>query len=228
MLDRAPVMDRQDSLRLPLARLLSARLPGDGRAAASGPDYDRLVTTIVDAIRDGRLDAELAALLWLLASRRVAVHVVPGTGADLAAAVRELAAAPDLVTDGPGASIEEVMRQPVPLRPPTGAIVVTGANGRVAAAHLIRPPVRDGAGHVRPQGPAVLAARLEAEDRLEHFAWGVMPELAAESGEKAGDLEAELAERSTFLRALADSGPGDAEATRSALLAWHRHAGAAH
>ena len=63
---------------------------------------------------------------------------------------------------------------------------------------------------------------------LEHFAWGVMPELAAESGEKAGDLEAELAERSTFLRALADSGPGDAEATRSALLAWHRHAGAAH
>ena len=55
-----------------------------------------------------------------------------------------------------------------------------------------------------------------------------MPELAAEAGEKAGDLEAELAERATFLRALADSGPGDAEATRSALLAWHRHAGAAH
>ena len=114
-------------------------------------DYDRLVTTIVDAIRDGRLDAELAALLWLLASRRVAIHVVPGGGADLAAAVRELAAAPDLVTDGPGASIEEVLRQPVPLRPPTGAIVVTGSDGRVAAAHLIRPPVRDGAGHVRPR-----------------------------------------------------------------------------
>ena len=198
------------------------------RLVSRVPDYDRLVTTIVDAIRDGRLDAELAALLWLLASRRVAVHVVPGTGADLAAAVRELAAAPDLVTDGPGASIEEVLRQPVPLRPPTGAIVVTGTDGRVAAAHLIRPPVRDGAGHVRPQGPAVLAARIEAEDRLEHFAWGVMPELAAEAGEKAGDLEAELAERATFLRALADSGPGDAEATRSALLAWHRHAGAAH
>lgn len=186
------------------------------------------MTTIVDAIRDGRLDAELAALLWLLASRRVAVHVVPGAGAGIAAALRELAAAPDLVTDGPGASIEEVLRQPVPLRPPTGAIVVARADGRVAAAHLIRPPVRDGAGHVRPQAPAVLAARLEAEDRLEHFAWGVMPELAAEAGEKAGDLEAELGERATFLRALADSGPSDAEATGSALLAWHRHAGAAH
>ena len=184
--------------------------------------------TIVDQVRAGRLDPELAALLWLLASHRVAVHVVPSGAADLAGAVRDLAAEPALVTGGPGASIEEVLRQPVPLRPPTGAIVVAGANGRVAAAHLIRPPVRDGAGHVRPQGPAVLAARLEAEDRLEHFAWGVMPELAAESGEKAGDLEAELGERSTFLRALADSGPGDADATRSALLAWHRHAGATH
>jgi hypothetical protein len=132
------------------------------------------------------------------------------------------------VTDGPGASIEEVLRQPVPLRPPTGAIVVTGPDGRVSAAHLLRPPVRDGAGHVRPQAPAVLAAWIESEGRLEHFAWGVLPELAAETGQKAGDLEAELDERATFLRALAESGPRDAEATRSALLAWHRHAGAAH
>ena len=201
---------------------------GTGRASGSGPDYDRLVTTIVDLMRAGRLDAELAALLWLLASRRVAIHVVPGAGADLADATRELAAAPDLVTDGPGTSVEEVLRQPVPLRPPTGAIVVTGTDGRVSAAHLLRPPLRDGAGHVRPQAPAVLAARVEAEDRLEHFAWGVLPELAAETGQKAGDLEAELDERATFLRALADAGPRDAEATRGALLAWHRHAGAAH
>jgi hypothetical protein len=185
-------------------------------------------STMVDQVRAGRLDEELAALLWLLASRRVAVHVVPGSGAGLVASVRELAAEPALVTDGPGASIEEVLRQPVPLRPPTGAIVVTGPDGRVSAAHLLRPPVRDGAGHVRPQAPAVLAAWIESEGRLEHFAWGVLPELAAETGQKAGDLEAELDERATFLRALAESGPRDAEATRSALLAWHRHAGAAH
>jgi hypothetical protein len=184
--------------------------------------------TLVDAIGAGRLDAELAALLWLLAIRRVPVHVVPGAGADIAGAVRELAPDPALVTDGPGATIEEVLRQPVPLRPATGAIVVLDSAGRVTSAHLLRPPLRDGAGHVRPQGPAVLAARIESEDLLEHFAWGVLPELAGETGEKAGDLEAELDERATFLRALADAGPGDADAIRSALLAWHSHAGAAH
>ena len=192
------------------------------------PGMTEVDPTIVDQMRGGRLDSELAALLWLLASRRVAIHVVGAAAADLAVAVRDLAADPALVTDGPGASIEEVMRQPVPLRPPTGAIVVTGSDGRVSAAHLLRPPVRDGAGHVRPQAPAVLAAWIESEGRLEHFAWGVLPELAAETGQKAGDLEAELDERATFLRALAESGPRDADATRGALLAWHRHAGAAH
>ena len=182
----------------------------------------------MDAIGDQRLDAELAALLWLLATRRVPIHVVPGGGEVRAAALRDLAPDPGLVTDGPGATIEEVLRQPVPLRPPTGAIVVEDAAGRVTSAHLLRPPVRDGAGHVRPQAPAVLAARVETDDRLEHFAWGVMPEIAATAGEKAGDLEAELDERATFLRALADTGPRDADAIRSALLAWHRHPGAAH
>jgi len=183
--------------------------------------------TIVDLIRSGRVDAELAALLWLLASNRFSVHTVPLGGA-VAAAVRDVAADPVQVTDGPGASIEEVLRQPVPLRPATGAIVVADGDGRVIAAHLLRPPLRDGAGHVRPQPPAVLAAWVDSEGRLEHFAWGVMPELAAETDRKAGDLEAELDERATFLRALAESGPGDADATRSALLAWHRRASAAH
>jgi hypothetical protein len=182
--------------------------------------------TIVELIRAGKVDAELAGLLWLLADRRVPVHVVPPPQ-ELAAAVRELAADPGLVTDGPGTSIEEVLRQPVPFRPATGAIVVTDASGTVQAAHLLRPPLRDGAGHVRPQGPGVLAARLEAEDRLEHFAWGVMPEIAAELGERAGDLEAEASDRAAFLWALAASGPGDREAIRNALGSWHRHAGAA-
>ena len=183
--------------------------------------------TIVDLIRGGRVDAELGALLWLLGSNRVSIHVVPA-GGGLAAAVRDVAADPGLVTDGPGASIEEVLRQPVPLRPATGAIVVTDSDGRVVAAHLLRPPLRDGAGHVRPQAPGVLAAWVESEGRLEHFAWGVMPELAAETGRKAGDLETELDERAAFLAALAATGPGDADAVRNALRSWHRHAGAAH
>jgi len=183
---------------------------------------------LADDIRAGRLDAELGGLLWLLAAARVPTHVVPAGASALAESVRDLAADPSLVTDGPGSAIEEVLRQPVPMRPATGAIVVTDGDGRVVAAHLLRPPLRDGAGHVRPQPPGVLAAWVPSEGRLEHFAWGVMPELAAEMGRKAGDLEAELDERATFLGALAATGPGDADAIRAALMAWHRHAGNDH
>jgi hypothetical protein len=179
--------------------------------------------TIVDLIRASRLDAELAGLLWFLADRRVPVHAVPLDG-DLAGAVRQLASDPSLVTDGPGTSIETVLRQPVPLRPATGAVVVSDETGRVIAAHLLRPPLRDGAGHVRPQAPGVLAARVEAEGRLEHFAWGVMPELATELGQRAGDIESDIADRAAFLGALAATGPGDPEAVRNALRSWHRHA----
>jgi hypothetical protein len=53
-----------------------------------------------------------------------------------------------------------------------------------------------------------------------------MPELAAEAGGRPA-TSGQLRGRA-IPEALADSGPGDAEATRSALLAWHRHAGAAH
>jgi hypothetical protein len=190
-----------------------------------GTDYDRLVTTIVDLVREGRLDAQLGGLLWLLAASRVPVHVVPSAGNDVAVAVRELAADPVLVSDGPGASIEEVLRQPVPLRPATGAIVILDPDGRVAAAHLLRPPLRDGAGHVRPQGPAVLSARVVAEDRLEDFSWGVMPEVAAGLDRKAGDVEADIGDRATFLAGLAAAPAGDPEAVRNALRQWpgHRH-----
>jgi len=194
--------------------------------------YPRCVTgstaTIVDLIRGGLVDADLGGLLWVLAGNRVPVHVVPATGTGLAAAVRELASDAGLVTDGPGSSIEEVMRQPVPLRPARGAVVVTDAGGRVLAAHLLRPPLRDGAGHVRPQAPGVLAARVEADDRLEHYAWGVMPEIAAELGLRAGDVEADVADRAAFLRALAETGPGDGEALRNAIRAWHRHDARSH
>jgi hypothetical protein len=177
--------------------------------------------TVVDLVHAGRLDEELAALLWLLVAHGVPVHVVPLEG-DVVEAFRDLARDPALVSDGPGASIEEVLRQPVPLRPATGAVVVVDRSGRVAAAHLLRPPLRDGAGHVRPQGPAVLAFRLEAEDRLEHFAWGVMPELAAGMDRKAGDVEAELDERAAWLRGMVAAGDRDPDAAFLALRAWSR------
>jgi hypothetical protein len=174
-------------------------------------------------VREDRLDAELAALLWLLAAERVSVHVV-GPDAAVAAAVvdaiRPLAADAALVTGGLGTGVEDVLRQPVPLRPATGAIVIVDAGGRVAAAHLLRPPLRDAAGHVRPQGPGVLAARMGQEERLEHFAWGVVPELAAGMGRKAGDVEAEIDARAATISGLAGAAAPDDAAVGLALRTW--------
>ena len=180
--------------------------------------------TIVDLIRTKQLDAELGGLLWFLAANRIPVHVAsPVAGASaVAGAIRQLAVEPGAVSDGPGSAIEDVLRQPVPLRPASGALVILDEDARVVAAHLLRPPLRDGAGHVRSQGPGVLAARLEAEDRLEHFAWGVIPEIAADLDRKGGDVEAELAERADMLGTLTASAPQDPDATALALRAWTR------
>jgi hypothetical protein len=165
------------------------------------------VMTLVDAIRDRVLDAELAALLWLLVEGGVPAHVaspdaVPG--ASLAAALRGLARDPAAVSSGPGSALEDVLRQPVPLRPASGAVVVLG-EGRVVAAHAQRPPLRDAGGHVRPQGPAVLATWDPAEGAWEHFAWGVIPELAEATHRRAGDFEIEQGRRREYLEQLVAS-----------------------
>jgi hypothetical protein len=88
---------------------------------------------------------------------------------------------------------------------------------RVVAAHYARPVGRDEHGHVQRLPPAVLAVRDDATDTLEHFAWGVMPELAIRLGRRAGDLEADAARRSSVLRGLAERGIVDVESVRSAI-----------
>jgi hypothetical protein len=164
---------------------------------------------VVGLIRDGSLDAELAALLWLLAEGSVPVHVVstdePARQA-AAAALRLLARNASVVTDGPGEAVEDVLRQPVPLRPATGAVLILDGRRRVVAAHFHRPPLRDGAGHVRPQGPAVLATWDPAHHAWEHFAWGVIPELAEAINRRAGDFEIEQARRREYLDSLVEAG----------------------
>ncbi len=88
---------------------------------------------------------------------------------------------------------------------------------RVVAAHYERPVGRDEHGHVQRLPPAVVAARDERNDRLEHFAWGIMPELAIRLGRKAGDLERDQAERAAVLRGLATAGVVDVESVRAAI-----------
>lgn len=73
--------------------------------------------------------------------------------------------------------------------------------GRVRIAHYLRPLARDVGGHVQRLAPAVLAARDERSGRLEHFAWGVAPELADRIGWSAADLERETALRAEALLA---------------------------
>jgi hypothetical protein len=111
-----------------------------------------------------------------------------------------------------------------------GLIVVIrperGADGlirrRVVAAHYARPIGRDEHGHVQRLPPAVLAARDERTDRLEHFAWGVLPEIALRLGRPAGELEREGAGRADVLRGLADAGVVDVESVRAAIAAERR------
>jgi hypothetical protein len=88
---------------------------------------------------------------------------------------------------------------------------------RVVAAHYARPVGRDEHGHVQRLPPAVIAARDESTDRLEHFAWGVMPELGIRLGRPSGDLERDQAERASLLRRLASDGVVDVDSVRAAI-----------
>lgn len=98
---------------------------------------------------------------------------------------------------------------------------------RVVAAHYARPVGRDEHGHTQRLPPAVLASRSAPDTALDHFEWGVMPELAIRLGRKAGDLEREQAERAALLGDLARSGTIDVDAVRAAIRAARIH-GAAH
>ena len=102
------------------------------------------------------------------------------------------------------------------LTPPPGD-TNSGPMRRVAAAHYVRPVARDQHGHVQRLGPAVLATWDPNEDEFEHFAWGVIPELAERTGRRAGDFEAELERRRDYLAGLASAGVTAVDAVRTAL-----------
>lgn len=102
---------------------------------------------------------------------------------------------------------------------------------RVGAAHLLRPPLRDGHGHLQRQGPAVLATWDGAAQRYQHFSWGVMAELGLLVEQRAGDLEAMLDARTDLLAGLVAHDVDDPGAVRlaievarsDAVVAAHRH-----
>lgn len=182
--------------------------------------------TITRLISEGMLDAELAALTWLLVGSGVEAHVVaavPTHAERLAVALRAMAPDPAKVTLSSGDALERVLALPVPLRPATGVVLVV-RDGVVAAAHLLRPPLRDAGGHVRSQNPAVLAISSEG-GHWEHFAWGIAPELSDLVGEPAGDFEIDLATRRDYLAAMVEADVIEPEAAAGALARYAFGAG---
>jgi hypothetical protein len=91
-----------------------------------------------------------------------------------------------------------------------------GGEPRVAAAHYLRPLVRDAGGHERRMRPAVLAAWEPSGDRWEDFSWGIGPDLADRCRMRAGDFEAERARRAVVLVDLVERGDLGSEALESA------------
>lgn len=226
--------------------------------------------SIVALIAQGVLDAELAALVWLLVEGRIPLVVaVPvgraGAGGQLLAGVLssvhaedsvELLVAP-LTPAGASSlvrgrraggvleagSLEEVFGRlgsgALPLTPDQltflGCVLVLGESSsarrgrlRVSAAHYVRPLARDAHGHAQRLDPAVLATWDERLGRYEHFDWGVMPEIAARLGRRAGDVEADLHHRRDDLAGLAKAGVTKLDEVQRLVAGYQVRYGGAH
>jgi hypothetical protein len=207
--------------------------------------------SLVELVATGVLDAELAALVWLLVEAHVPVVVAapegrgaaggqllvgllgsirpdvdalalqaPMTAAGASNLIRGRRAGGVLESASLGELRERLGTGPLPLTPDQltflGCVLVlgesTGGSGgrrgrlRVMAAHYVRPLARDAHGHSQRLDPAVLATWDDRLGRYEHFAWGVLPEIAARLGRRAGDLEADLHHRRDDLAGLVKGG----------------------
>ncbi|HEV8403725.1 MAG TPA: hypothetical protein VGQ31_11910 [Candidatus Limnocylindrales bacterium] len=98
--------------------------------------------------------------------------------------------------------------------------LVDGGRRRVVAAHYVRPVARDVHGHLQRLGPAVLATWDPATDSLEHFGWGITPELGARIGRRPGDFEIEADRRRELLSTLVAAGTTGPDDVRRALAAY--------
>ena len=157
----------------------------------------------------GELNADLAALLWLLAEHGLPLTVASPDrgaaertrGAIVAAAgtgrAARLAPAGGVVLAD---SLEGVLRAlggDAALNDATRelGLVVVHDGRRVRSAHYVRPVERDGAGHIQRRPPAVLGDWNERSGRFDDFWWAVTNELATRIAMTRTDLEDELDRR---------------------------------
>ena len=93
-----------------------------------------------------------------------------------------------------------------------GTVVVLGHDGvapRVVATHYVRPVAVDPHGHTQRLAPAVLATWNPVRRGWDHFAWGVLTELAGQTRMTAVELEREQARRASALAEAARERPAD-------------------
>jgi hypothetical protein len=226
--------------------------------------------SLVALISQGVVDAELAALVWMLVEGHIPLVIAApvgrvGAGAQLLAGViasvqgqspeEQLltpltpAGASSLIrgrrTGGviEATSLGEVRERlgsgALPLTPEQltflGCVLVLGeasgaGRGRlcVRAAHYVRPLARDAHGHAQLLDPAVLATWDDRLGRYEHFAWGVLPEIAARLGRRGGDLEGDLHHRRDDLAGLAKAGVTKLDEVQRLIAGYRVRYGGAH
>ena len=244
--------------------LIEARVPLVVAAAATGTGKSTLLDALLDFLPPGTHAVELAGAAetfdWLPQApelgwrrpppspggHRVRPPVRPDTtvllipelsdhlpaytwGAEARIAIRAASIGYGLAATIHADSLDEVFealrRPPVQLADDElsrlGVVLVlravAGGRRRVVAAHYIRPVVRDVHGHVQRLGPAVLATWDPGRDGFEHFAWGIVPELAARIDRRAGDFEIEIDRRRDYLAGLVTAGVIGVEDVRHAI-----------
>lgn len=205
---------------------MSDRAPAKNPAAGNDAHARRAATEL---IAEGVLDADLAALLWLLIEAGVPLVVATNNAQKAAEEVRGALSglvARQLVTaDGAlaggvlrGDSLEDVLRfngatvdDEVPdAARELGVVLVLGQPEpgdlvRVVRAHYLRPIERDGAGHIQRRPPALLSAWDKAASRLDHFHWGISNELARRAEMEPGEFEVVHHRRTQLLDDLASA-----------------------
>ena len=131
-------------------------------------------------------------------------HLQAGTRVALTVHARDLGAAMEALSAPPRSLPEDAVRR-------LGLVMVLADEStlRAAAVHYLRPTERDAQGHLQRRPHAVLATWDPTAGAFDHFAWGVMPELADRIDRSRSDLERRQASRAVLLAHLAHGDRSD-------------------
>ncbi len=165
-------------------------------APTTGTDRIRAGTAGEKVVLVADLAGEPSGAAWGEQSRLTIRALALGYGAALTAGGTRLEdVLGRLAADPVGAIDDELTR--------LGVVLILGPDGggavRVLAAHYLRPVARDVHGHVQRLPPAVLATWNGRTGTFDHFAWGVVAELAGRTGRRSVDFERDQAIRALAL-----------------------------